>query len=149
VDFAALVEDALDTQAPAAAKKGVALVPELPAGLPPLTADPLRVIQVLTNLVGNAVKFTPAGGRVTVRARRLDGHIRCEVADTGCGIAPADQPRLFQRFSQLDMSNTREAGGIGLGLSIVKAIVDAHGGEVGVESVPGAGSTFWFTLPVA
>jgi signal transduction histidine kinase len=146
--FEELVDQALDTQGLAAERKAIALIDQTPPDLPALVADPLRIEQVVNNLVGNAIKFTPQGGRVTVSARVEDGHLRCEVADTGIGIAATDLPRLFQRFSQLDMSNTRAAGGAGLGLSIVKAIVDAHGGMVGVESTPGHGTTFWFTLPL-
>jgi signal transduction histidine kinase len=98
------------------------------------------------NLVGNAFKFTEAGGvEVTVRMR--DGQLLTEVRDTGDGIAEADLPKLFTRFKQLDMSLTRRVGGTGLGLSIAKALVEAHGGAIGVESEPGQGSTFWFTLP--
>ena len=147
--FEALVDDAFSTQGPIAEARGVVLVAELPAGLPRVAADRMRVVQVLTNLVGNALKFTPAGGRVAVRAQVDGAVLRCEVADTGAGIAPADLPKLFQRFAQLDMSNTRAASGAGLGLSIVKAIVSAHGGEVGVASELGRGSVFWFTLPLA
>jgi PAS domain S-box-containing protein len=143
-----LVASALETQQLAAQRKGITLATEPGEELLAL-ADPQRISQVLLNLVANAIKFTPAGGRVTVRLRREGDQARCEVQDTGVGIAPADQPKLFQRFVQLDMSNTRAAGGTGLGLSIVKAIVDAHGGGVGVESVPGHGSTFWFTVPLA
>jgi signal transduction histidine kinase len=147
--FEDLVADALETQEPAARKKAISLVADpVPSELPALTADPMRVVQVLNNLLGNAIKFTPEGGRVSVRTSAEAGFLRCEVADTGVGIAAADQPKLFQRFSQLDMSNTRSAGGAGLGLSIVKAIVNAHGGEVGIHSEPGEGATFWFTLPL-
>jgi PAS domain S-box-containing protein len=147
--FGGLVDDALASQAPAADKKSIALVTQVPTGLPLLQADPLRLTQVINNLLSNAIKFTPPGGRVTVRAAVTDGRLRCEVTDTGIGIAEADQPKLFQRFSQLDMSSTRAASGAGLGLSIVKAIVEAHGGTIGVESQPGEGATFWFTLPLA
>jgi PAS domain S-box-containing protein len=146
--FEELVDDALGTQAPAADKKAIRIMNQVPEDLPSLTADPLRLKQVINNLVGNAIKFTPAGGQVVVRAVVLNGRLRCEVSDSGMGIAQEDIPRLFQRFTQLDMSNTRAASGAGLGLSIVKAIVDAHGGDVGVESQPGNGSTFWFTLPL-
>ena len=105
--------------------------------------------QVLTNLVGNAIKFTAAGGRVEVRARAEGGELLTEVQDTGMGIEPAERGKLFQRFRQLDMSHTRAAGGTGLGLAISKALVEAHGGTIGVESEPGVGSTFWFRLPFA
>ncbi|MNS81343.1 Non-motile and phage-resistance protein [compost metagenome] len=147
--FSGLVDDALASQSPAADKKAITLVNQVPAGLPLLQADPLRLTQVINNLLSNALKFTPPGGRVSVRADVTDGRLRCEVTDTGIGIAEADQPKLFQRFSQLDMSSTRAASGAGLGLSIVKAIVEAHGGTVGVTSEPGAGAAFWFTLPLA
>lgn len=110
--------------------------------------DPQRIGQVLTNLLFNAIKFTPEGGGIAVRASVDGDFARCEVIDTGIGIGHEDQQKLFQRFSQLDMSNTREAGGTGLGLSISKTLVEAHGGQIGVESEPGKGSTFWFTLPL-
>jgi PAS domain S-box-containing protein len=114
----------------------------------PMVADPQRIGQVLLNLVNNAIKFTPNGGAVTVRAKAENGQLYCEVADTGVGIAPADQPRLFKRFSQLDNSNTRSAKGTGLGLSISQALIEAHGGRIAVESEPGHGAKFWFTLPL-
>ncbi|MDB5099207.1 MAG: hypothetical protein JWM80_3628 [Cyanobacteria bacterium RYN_339] len=107
--------------------------------------DPHRIGQVLTNFLSNAIKFTPRGGRLALRVRHQDGRLRCEVEDTGPGIAAADLPLLFKRFSQLGQG--REKGGTGLGLAISKAIVDAHGGEIGVDSQPGNGSIFWFTLP--
>jgi signal transduction histidine kinase len=113
----------------------------------PIMADRQRVSQVLMNLVGNAIKFTPRGGEVSVSCVRERGWVRFEVRDNGLGIEESDQRRLFQRFTQLDGSNTREAGGTGLGLSISKALVEAHGGMIGVESKPGQGANFWFTLP--
>ena len=134
--------------APLAEQKGQSLVNEVPADLPALVADPQRVAQVLTNLIGNAIKFTPEGGHIRVGAAIADGALRTEVRDSGPGIAPAELPKLFQRFSQLSTGNARVAGGAGLGLSIVKALVEAHGGRVGVESEVGRGSTFWFTLPL-
>ena len=119
-------------------------VPEEPLEVP---MDAQRIGQVLLNLVHNAVKFTAPGGAVTVRAGVVGELVRCEVTDTGIGIAEADQSKLFQRFSQLE-SGLRTGGGTGLGLSISKAIIEAHGGQIGVESQPGQGSTFWFTLPL-
>lgn len=121
---------------------------DVPADLPDLLADAQRVGQVLTNLTNNAIKFTPEGGTIRIAARREGGGIRCEVCDTGIGIAPQDVTKLFQPFTQLDMSHTRRVGGTGLGLSISKALVEAHGGQIGVDSTPGMGSTFWFTLPL-
>ncbi len=109
-----------------------------------LPMDGVRIGQVLINLITNAVKFTPAGGQIGVRVTTSGDRIRCEVTDSGVGIAAEDVPRLFQRFSQL---HGGRAGGTGLGLSICKALIEAHGGEIGVVSQPGQGSTFWFTLP--
>ncbi|MGE5708379.1 MAG: sensor histidine kinase [Bacteroidota bacterium] len=114
----------------------------------PLRLDRARILQVLANLIGNALKFTPPGGRVEVRAWKEEDFLVAEVADNGIGMRPEDIPKLFQPFQQLDMSLVREVGGTGLGLSICKGIVQAHGGEIAVESTgPGLGTTFRFTLP--
>jgi PAS domain S-box-containing protein len=146
--YTPLVEEVLGLMAPLAERKGVALTNHVSADLAP-AIDGARVAQILTNLVGNAIKFTAAGGQVDVRARVDGGQLLTEVRDTGLGIEPAERGKLFQRFRQLDMSHTREAGGTGLGLAISKALVEAHGGTIGVESQPGVGSTFWFRLPFA
>jgi signal transduction histidine kinase len=138
---------ALEGLVPLATAKAQRLLLDAPDDLPVLIADEARVRQVLTNLVANAIKFAHAPGDITVRIACQGGLVRCEVADRGPGIAAADLARLFQPFTQLDMSATRSASGTGLGLSIAKALVEAHGGAIGVESQPGAGSTFWFTLP--
>jgi PAS domain S-box-containing protein len=115
----------------------------------PLTArmDVHRIGQVLINLLNNAIKFTPPGGTIRVTAFQADGQLRCEVADTGIGIPSTELPKLFQRFSQLE-GGLKQGVGTGLGLNITKSIVEAHGGRIGVESEPGKGSTFWFTLPI-
>jgi signal transduction histidine kinase len=120
----------------------------MPPNLPEVTVDPQRVRQILVNLLGNAIKFTEPGGTVALSARMDGDAVRLEVADTGVGISPENQKKLFSPFTQLDMSATRRAGGTGLGLSISKALVEAHGGHIGVTSAVGKGSTFWFTLPV-
>jgi len=109
--------------------------------------DPERLERVLFNLLSNAIKFTPEGGTVRVTAETRDGMLYCAVTDTGAGIAPEDLPKLFRRFSQLELGK-RKKGGTGLGLSISKAIVEAHGGQIGVSSEPGRGSTFWFQVPL-
>jgi signal transduction histidine kinase len=117
---------------------------------PPLdciTADPGRFRQILYNLVSNAVKFTPDGGSVTIQAREQDGQITVQVSDSGIGIAPEDQARIFEEFQQIDSSSSRAYPGTGLGLALVKKLVELQGGEVQVSSALGVGSTFTFTLP--
>jgi PAS domain S-box-containing protein len=145
----AVIEDALAALSHLAEQKGQVITLTKETELAPLEADSQRLRQVITNLVGNAIKFGAEGDRIAVRAQSTPAGLRCEVEDHGEGIAEADLPKLFQRFTQLDTGNTRRAGGAGLGLSIVKALVEAHGGEVGVESVPGIRTVFWFTLPAA
>lgn len=147
-DMRAVLNETLASLAPEAAARGLTLTERVPPALPPLVADAQRVAQIVSNLVGNAIKFSEPGGRVTVAAVVDGDRLRVEVQDDGIGIAPADRAKLFKRFSQLDMSNTRRAGGVGLGLTICKSLVEAHGGQIGVETAPGAGSTFWFTLPL-
>jgi signal transduction histidine kinase len=145
--FAPLAEEVAAALRPLADGKDVAIETEVavPDAIP---LDGRRVVQVLTNLVGNAIKFTERGGRIRIRAAVRGARLRCEVADEGVGIAPEDLPKLFTRFSQLDMSSTREAGGTGLGLAISKSLVEAHGGTIGAESEGlGRGATFWFELP--
>jgi signal transduction histidine kinase len=109
----------------------------------------MRISQVVTNLIDNATKFSPAGSAVHVRLCEEAGHVRCEVADEGIGIPHDQQAQIFERFVQLNGGDTRSAGGAGLGLAIAKGIVEAHGGRIGVESQPGHGSTFFFILPLA
>ncbi|HEX8441682.1 sensor histidine kinase [Archangium sp.] len=142
----ALVQQALEVLRPLALDKSQDLTTDVSPGLPRVRADRERLLQVLTNLVGNAIKFTPTGGCVTVRARQVDGKVRVSVKDTGPGIPTEDMPHLFERFWRASGVNER---GTGLGLSIVKSIVEAHGGTLWVESQVGTGSTFFFTLPVA
>jgi signal transduction histidine kinase len=131
--------------------KAIELVTDIPDDLPTITADSIRVRQVLLNLVSNAVKFTERG-QIGVSARRLDSGARPEILvavfDTGPGIAPEDQRKLFEPFSQVDASPTRKTGGTGLGLSICRHLVELHGGRIWVESALGEGSTFAFTLPI-
>lgn len=148
VNFPEIIENVVENLTPIAARKHQALINEVPAELPQLMVDDQRIAQVLNNLINNAVKFTPDGGKIWLRACEEQNHLRCEITDNGIGIAQEDIPKLFKRFTQLDMTSTRKVGGTGLGLSISKAIIDAHGGEIGVESELGKGSTFWFTLPL-
>jgi len=146
-----LLSGAIAVVHPAAAEKGLALETVLPAGAEKLVSgDQARLRQVLVNLLGNAVKFTERGS-VTARVSRIGetGIWRFAIADTGVGIAAADQDRLFRRFAQVDGGNARRFGGTGLGLAISKQLVDLMRGEIGVDSQVGAGSTFWFAVPLA
>ena len=150
LDAAPILEEVLAAMASAASQGDVALRCELPPGLPEVYADPSRVRQVALNLLSNALKFTPAGGSVVVRARQeADDAVRVEVADTGIGVPPEAQRHLFKKFFRVQGGLTATAKGTGLGLAIAKQLVDAQGGRIGVESEPGRGSTFWFTLPRA
>jgi len=142
----ALINDTIDMLRPLAAGSTIRLETSIDESLPPVLADAARVQQVLSNLVGNAVKFTPRNGRITVCAERIDGEVRFGVIDTGPGIPPEQVPHIFGRFWQAKTSDRR---GIGLGLAIAKGIVEAHNGRIWVESHVGLGSTFYFTLPSA
>src|SRR6266542_985551 len=119
------------------------VAPDLPSG----RGDERRLSQVLLNLVGNAIKFTDKG-EVAIRASATNGAFTVAVCDTGPGIPAADQAKIFEEFQQADSSITRKKGGTGLGLSIAKRIIEMHGGRIWVESEPGKGSIFYFTLPV-
>jgi len=118
--------------------------------LPPVLADPDRLAQIMRNLLSNALRHTPEGGQITVRGT-VEGPqaVRIVVADTGEGIPSGDLPHVFERFWRAERSRSRGRGGSGLGLAIARHLVQAHGGEMGVESEVGKGSRFWFTLPVA
>jgi signal transduction histidine kinase/ActR/RegA family two-component response regulator len=149
VDMPRLVADALETVAAAAQARGIALEREREPGLPTVLADPHRLQQVLWNLLSNAIKFTGAGGRVRISLGRVRDAVEVSVSDTGQGIAPEFLPHVFERFRQADSSNTRHHAGLGLGLSIVKQLVELHGGSVRAASPgEGQGSTFTVTLPV-
>jgi PAS domain S-box-containing protein len=149
VEIAPVIRNALALLVPEAIQKGHSLINLVPTALPSLRADPVRVSQMVSNLVSNAIKFTPEGGTITVKACVDEKVLRVEVTDTGIGVAPEHHADIFQAFTQVDMSSTRTRGGVGLGLPIVKGLAEAHGGQVGVESAgEGKGSTFWFTLPL-
>jgi signal transduction histidine kinase len=141
-----MVATVLTSVEPLATAKKLVLRSELPADLPPARGDERRIAQVLLNLLGNAIKFTDSG-EVSVRATAGNGSYAIAVRDTGPGISEADQAKLFQEFHQVDNSITRKKGGTGLGLAISKRIVEMHGGRIWLESSPGNGSTFSFTVP--
>lgn len=142
-----LVQPAVDRLAAQAERAGIELSSDVPADLPAVTVDAERVQQVLINLIHNAIKFTPSGGSVMVSAQyeAQKAAVKITVRDTGTGIPVAEQARIFERFYKTDRS--RSSGGTGLGLAIAKHTVQLHGGEIGVQSRDGHGSTFWFTLP--
>jgi PAS domain S-box-containing protein len=144
-----VVEAAVETIRPSAAVKEIRLESLLDPLAGPVSADPARLQQVVWNLLSNAVKFTPKGGKIQVRLERVDSHIELSVSDTGQGIAPSFLPQLFQRFRQADASITRSYGGLGIGLAIVKEIVELHGGTVRAKSAgEGKGAAFIVTLPL-
>ena len=160
-DVRAVISDVITGMESLIEAKGHEIALELGDAPLLLTADEMRVRQILYNLLSNAVKFTAAGGRITVRAdqrrsslpvpggRRIERDaVWVSVADTGIGIAPEDLPRLFTEFSQVDASLSRRFEGTGLGLALCRRFVEMHGGRIGVESAPGRGSTFWVELPL-
>ena len=145
---ASFIEEAVDTVKTAADTKEIRLERVLDPSVGPISGDPVRLKQVVWNLLSNAIKFTPHGGRVRVTLERADAYIEISVADTGCGVKPEFLPHLFERFRQEDSSSTRHHGGLGLGLSIVKTLVDLHAGTVHASS-PGVdqGTTVTVRLP--
>ena len=147
VDLNAVLKEATESARPLAREKGIELVLDAQP-TPTLTGDPSRLAQLLDNLVSNALKFTPPGGRVVVRARVAADGVVLEVIDTGMGIAAEDQARLFDRFFRTNEANAQAIQGTGLGLAIAKAIVEGHGGTISVSSVPGSGTTFRVLLPL-
>lgn len=148
LEVAPLVSDVGHTFSAKAAQAGIELVVDVAAGLPALFADSARLHQVLANLVGNAVKFTPRGGRITISAKASSEAIEIAVTDSGLGIARDSLPRVFDRFWQAEDVLTRKSGGSGLGLSIARDLVEAHAGTLTVESELGKGSRFTVRLPI-
>jgi two-component system sensor histidine kinase BaeS len=151
VDVASLLENAAMRLALQAKSRNIALILDPAADLPPVQADEDRLLQVLTNLISNAVQYSLDGGQVTVTAQHQDGEVRISVIDTGIGISSEHLPLIFDRFYRIDPSRSRRAGGgSGIGLTIARALVEAHGGRIWVESGgEGQGSTFSFALHVA
>jgi two-component system phosphate regulon sensor histidine kinase PhoR len=140
-----LVLPALERLSPQAELAGLQVQLDLPKGIPEVLADQERMQQVVTNLVHNAIKFTPVGGEIHISAGQADDEVVISVRDTGVGIATEDLPRVFERFYKADRA--RSGGGTGLGLAIAKHIVQAHGGRIWASSTEGQGSTFSFSLP--
>lgn len=143
-----VVESCLETSRVMAAEKNIEMRFEAPRPLPEIAADRRRIVEVLQNLLDNAVQYTQPGGRITVKAESASDTVVLTVADTGIGIPKADQPRIFERFYRVDRARSREAGGTGLGLAIAKHLVEAHGGRMWVQSEVGRGSQFHFAVPI-
>jgi CheY-like chemotaxis protein len=143
-----LLESVLELVQPLIGDKPLLLFNEVPANLPNIEADPNRLQQILLNLIGNAVKFTPSGS-VRVRAEVVNGRVEIHVRDTGIGIDQKDIDAIFLEFSQVDSSEVRAQGGTGLGLAIAKRLVHLHGGQLQVKSKPGQGADFYFSLAIA
>lgn len=146
-DLAVLIQGALRVREQDIRTKEIRLEAVLPGDLPPVDADPDRINQVLHNLLANAINHTPRGGRITVRLARDSASQRVSVANSGPGIDPADLPFIFERFYRGDRSRSRATGGSGLGLTIARKLVEAHGGSISAESRPGEGTSFTFTVP--
>ncbi|MGC8874439.1 MAG: response regulator, partial [Chloroflexia bacterium] len=144
-----LVEEVVESARTEIERKQLRLEIDVPTDLPLVQADRRRILQVLGNLVSNAYKYTPEGGRITIAARCVDDVLQVDVSDTGVGISPEDQQRLFTRFFRADNPMRDEVGGTGLGLAISKSFVEMHGGRIWVQSELNVGSTFSFTLPLA
>ncbi|MEW6233542.1 MAG: ATP-binding protein [Chloroflexota bacterium] len=146
--LAEVVRKVVNALQPQITGKDITVQVDLPADLPPINADPARVGQVLRNLLDNAIAYTPPGGEIAVAARAAGSEVEVSVQDTGIGIGPEDLPHVFDRFYRADRSRSRATGGSGIGLAIVRQLVEAHGGRVWAESEPGQGSRFSFTLPL-
>ena len=148
IDLRSVVEVAREQLMPLCDAKQINFVAELPPALPQLWADPDRLVQILLNLLGNALRYTPPDGTITLTAQPGDGAVQISVRDTGIGITSDHLPHVFERFYRVDKSRTRSSGGTGIGLTIVRHLVHTHGGEVWAESDgPGTGTTFHLTIP--
>ncbi|HSF81185.1 MAG TPA: GAF domain-containing sensor histidine kinase [Anaerolineales bacterium] len=142
------IEETIQRLQPRLAEKAQKVEIDIAGGISQVHADSNRLVQVLTNLVSNANKYTPEHGKVRIRARQGEDHVRVEVIDNGIGISPEDQAKLFSQFFRSEDPLVREQQGWGLGLNLTKRLVELMGGTIGAQSVPGKGSNFWFTLPI-
>jgi signal transduction histidine kinase len=148
-DIGALANQAIARNTAYAAGKGIALNAQFAPDLPTIMADDVRITQVLENLIGNAIKFSPADKPITVRARAEPACVVCEVSDAGPGITEADMKKLFIEYAKLHNVPTGKENSTGLGLIISKELIALHGGEIGARNNPGGGATFWFSLPIS
>jgi len=150
VELRSVLISVISVAKPRARDKKIQISTFLPTDLPTLRADPNKLAQILLNLLTNAIKYTHEMGKVGIEARALPtGVVEIRVTDTGIGIAREDIPRVFERFTQIDSSSTRNQGGTGLGLTITKDLIELHGGAIKVQSQLGKGTSFTFTMPMA
>jgi signal transduction histidine kinase len=147
-DLPLAIENARTFVRERATKHGITVDVDVDERLGEYVGDERKIKQILLNLLSNAVKFTPEGGRIEIAARQTDGSVEISVSDTGIGIAPVDQPKIFEEFRQVGSDYAHKVEGTGLGLTLAKKFVELHGGHIWVQSEPGQGSTFTFTLPV-
>ncbi len=146
-DLPLAVENAITLVRERATRHGVSLHREVDKGLGDFVGDERKIKQILLNLLSNAVKFTSEGGRIGIKAIPVDGSVEISVSDTGIGIAPKDQEKIFEEFRQVGTADAQKHEGTGLGLTLAKKFVELHGGRIWVESEVGKGSSFTFTLP--
>jgi Amt family ammonium transporter len=150
VELRSVLVAVLTVVKPRARDKRIRISTFLPTDLPPLLADSAKLNQILLNLLTNAIKYTYENGQIGIEARAMDsGYVEVRVSDTGIGISQEDLGRIFDRFTQIDSSSTRDHGGTGLGLAITKDLIELHHGTIKVQSLPGRGSSFIFTIPQA
>jgi signal transduction histidine kinase len=151
ISLSDLISDTLEGFSAKAKAKSISLQGSITDEVDPIWAAPDKISRILDNLVSNALRYTPTGGNIYIEAQLNDDRILIEVRDSGSGIAPKDLPYIFDRFYHSEKSRTRNdkdrSAGAGLGLAIVKSLIKAHGGEIWVQSEPGSGTKFWFTLP--
>jgi NtrC-family two-component system sensor histidine kinase KinB len=147
VEVSLLADRAMSTMVAQISEKGIELSQHIPDRLPAVKVDPNKITWVLTNLIANALRYTNKGGHITVGAEKMSNFVGVSVADDGVGIPLEHQSKIFDKFVQV--KSDQAVGGSGLGLAICKEIIKAHGGAIWVESAPGEGSTFTFTIPIA
>jgi signal transduction histidine kinase len=143
-----MIDTVLNSFTPQIDEKQMQVAVKIPSDLPPVPADEARISQVLTNLISNAIKYTPPEGHIQISGDVVDGSVRVTVQDDGLGIGPEDQAQVFARFFRVRTPETDDIDGTGLGLAIVRSLIELHGGQIGLRSRLGEGSTFFFTLPL-
>ena len=148
VELTEIVRSAAETFTEQAGAAGLTMTLSAPEKIW-VNGDGDRLRQIVRALIDNAIRYTPWGGSIVAAVEHDSGNAKVSIRDTGIGISPQDRSRIFDRFYRSDKARSRVSGGSGLGLAIAKALVDAHGGQIGVESTSGVGSTFWFTIPVS